>query len=52
MKIDKSKSLSLLGIVVASVVTTLFSNTLQEREIDKSVEKHLATKDENSKVEA
>lgn len=52
MKIDKSKSLSLLGIVLASVVSTLFSNTLQEREIDKSVEKHLAIKNEKSEVEA
>ena len=46
MKIDKTKVLSMAGLVVASVVTTLFTTAMQDREIDKKVQKHLATNNE------
>ena len=42
MKIDKTKVLSMVGLVVASVITTVFSTAMQDREIDKKVEEHLA----------
>lgn len=46
MKIDKTKVLSMAGLVVASVVTTLFTTTMQDREIDKKVQEYLAANNE------
>ncbi len=50
MKIDGKKILSVTGIVVASVVSTLISTAMQDREIENAVEKHFAI--ENNKEEA
>lgn len=46
MKIDKTKVLSMAGLVVASVVSTLFTTAMQDREIDKKVQEHLAANNE------
>ena len=46
MKIDKTKVLSIAGLVVTSVAATLVSTVMQDREIDKKVQEHLATNNE------
>jgi len=40
MKFDKSKILTILGIVVTTVASTLFSTMMQDKEIEKNVQKH------------
>lgn len=50
MKINKQKVLSFAGIIAASVVSTLLSNMMQEKEIQKAVDDHFAI--ENKEEEA
>ena len=37
---DKKKILTLVGIVATTVISTLFSTMMQDREIEKNVKKH------------
>ena len=45
MKFDKSKIFSIVGIVIATTVSTVFSVMMQDREIDKNVKKHFDAMD-------
>lgn len=47
MKIDKTKIFTFAGIVIATVASTLFSTIMQDREIEKNVQKHFDTMDSN-----
>ena len=50
MKFDKMKIFSIVGIVLTGVIGTLFSTSMQDREIEKAVERHFAT--ENKEEES
>lgn len=43
MKFGKSKILSIVGIVIATTVSTVISVMMQDREIEKNVQKHYDT---------
>ena len=48
MNIDKSKIFAIVGIVIATTVSTVFSVMMQDREIDKNVQKRFDAMDSNN----
>ena len=52
MKFDKMKVLTFAGIVVATVASTLFSTMMQDREIEKNVQKHFDELESKKEEEA
>lgn len=52
MKFDKTKVFTFAGIVIATVCSTLFSTMMQDREIEKNVQKHFDDLNTNKEEEA